>query len=147
MTSLLTLATLGSAIWFSLDDPTYGWIIHGVALVILFLILQSVRLNHCIPQNDLSPRANEILRDYGHYYLMPSTGNDFCGYASMFAFFGWIITAIGLYKAQLIGVPLGLINHYAFGQIAKSFNPTAFFLEESDKAAHLEVIAWFERRM
>jgi hypothetical protein len=142
---LAILLSLAAAAW-AFFDPVFAWIPIGVACATLLFVWTGVRGTEWEYVPELSARANDLLRKFGHYYLMPFTGRDFGSAASTLQFSGAPVGIIGAINDFWWGLALAGLLFVTLGPAAMAFNPSVFLREPDDHLAHAEIIAWMRRR-
>ncbi len=123
-----------------------GWVIIAIPIAYLLITLIAVKKYKWEHVPELSGMANEMLRKYGHYYNMPSAGNNYSSSASILGIAGVILAIVGAFKGFWWGIGLSLVNWFIIGLIAKAFNPTLFLVGLREKKAHEEIISYILER-
>ena len=139
---LLSLVAIGVAFY----SPIASWIILGVGGCLLLLILIGAKSKKYEYQDGLSPKANEMIQKFGHYYAMPFAGSAFSGAASALVMAGWVVVIVGAFQSFWIGFALMIVNQFFCGWLSRAFNPSKFLVDDTERLAHQEIIEWIQNR-
>jgi hypothetical protein len=146
MISLSGIALSLTAIVTAFFSPIAAWTIIGFGGGFLLLILIGAKSKKQQYQSGLSPKANDMINKFGHYYAMPFASSAFSAAASALVMAGWVIAIIGAFKGFWIGFVLMIVNQFLCGWLSRSFNPTKFLVDEDERLAHLEVTEWMQNQ-
>jgi len=95
---------------------------------------------------ELSSKANELLRKFGHFYATPFASMDFSASSTTVGIAGALIAIVGVFNGFWWGILIGVVNWFAMGALARAFNPTNFLLDDDERIAHEEVLEWLSTR-
>jgi len=126
-------------------SPLWGWVILAVPEVWLVLTILSLKRQKLGPVAELSPAANDLVRRFGHFYSRPFAGRDHSAACSALMFGGALVGLAGLVDSHWWGLGVAAANWFGMGPLAREFNPTLFFTEPEEVAAHEEIVAFLQR--
>ncbi len=110
-------------------------------LLAIYCLFKGRGPRNSIPE--LSPRANELLVKFPHFYANPFANRTISGAAGTFALAGVIVAVIGCYRGFWWGLLMGLVNLGVMTRLANAFEPTKFLRGDSEKEAHNEIMTHF----
>ena len=145
VTTVLCLTAIVVAFW----TPVVSWCILALPLAGFFFMLfalyaeRSEQLQY-VPE--LSPKANEMLRKFSHYYSRPFGGRSVSASASAIHLSSIAVVIIGCIKGFWWGIAVCVVVWGLAGFIARQFNPVNFLLDDDERMAHDEVASWIRRR-
>ena len=146
--SQLTATGIGLVgIVVSFWSPLASW---GVLLFPLVLLSCIWLIGRPILQQthaELSPKANEMLTKFGHYYLWPRRCSDYSAAASAIYLCTPIVIVICCCYSFWWAIPIGVVVLFYSGFLSRQFNPTFFLLDDSERRAHEEAKAWVFRQL
>jgi hypothetical protein len=124
---------------------TIAWCILGGG-VALFAIIACALKSGDKPRafTELSPRANELLQKWHHFYLKPFSGTACSASCSGLALTAVILVVIGCFYRFWIGIGLGVVFYIASSALSRFYNPAMFLTDSADQQAHSEVIAFLQ---
>lgn len=93
---------------------------------------------------ELSPKANELLVKFGHYYKRPYAGWDASSAASAVSITAIGVALVSAFRANWFWLLAGMVGYYLMANIARQFNPSRFMLNDEERAAHREILDWIE---
>lgn len=146
MIQIVTIIFSTISILVSFFSPLWGWIILALPSGFLLLTLLGLKQKKWAYVPDLSPKANEMLRKFGHFYNMPFAGRGFSASASTIMFAGAILAIIGLFRGFWWGIAIGLANWFIVGFVSRAFNPTLFLVDDEERFAHEEIISFIQQK-
>ena len=123
-----------------------GWLILGLPAAYFCLTLGLIRLKRYQIFPELSDRANQLLRRYGHFYLYPFASRDFSSSASTLSFAAIPVCVVGLFKGFWIGIAITIGYYFLLAFVASRYNPMPFFTSLDDKLAHEELVGFIQER-
>jgi hypothetical protein len=127
-------------------SPIWRWIVLGLPILFLLTTLWGLKQKRWNYVPELSPKANEMLQKFGHFYCMPFAGRDFSASASTVMWAGVILAIICLFHRFWWGIAIGLASWFIMGPVARAFDPTLFLVDDSERFAHDEIISFIYRR-
>lgn len=140
--SLLGVASVGIAFW----NPMWGWVLYAAVVFMLLTILASVRRRQWFDEiPGLSRLANAHLRKFGHSYSRPYAAASFSRTASLLVLLSIALGAVSALTGFWWGIALAAASHLILGPVAAAFNPTQFFTEPDEIAAHTEIVTYFQQ--
>lgn len=77
---------------------------------------------------------------------MPFAGRDFSASCSTLGFIGIGVAIIGLFKGFWWGIAIAIVNWIVMGFMARSFNPSNFFIDLTENVAHDQIIEYVLRK-
>lgn len=125
--------------------PAWAWIALAVPLCwifVMWLTLRAPKLEHV---SELSDAANEFLRKFAHFYMRPLTGAAYSSASTVVAFGSIVVAVIGAFHGFWWGLAIGLVGCGVAVFLARQFNPTQFFIDDRERAAHAEIVALMRR--
>lgn len=122
--------------------PVWAWAPITVADAILVYVLFGAKKVKWDYLPELSPTANQMLQQYGHFYAMPFAGSEYSSASSVMQLAGVVVGVVGAFKAFWWGIAIAALNYLVMGGIAVAYNPTHFLRDPTQKAAHDEIIAF-----
>lgn len=141
-TSVLCLIAIIVAFW----SPVASWCILAVPLAFFSLTLWSLRRRPTPHVTELSTKANEMLSKFGHYYHHHFAGGDISASASTVSLSASVVAIIGCFYGFWWGIGIWVVVALVGGFLSRQFNPTNFLLDEAERRAHEEIIAWLSRK-
>jgi hypothetical protein len=145
MALVLTTLLAISAIVLSFFSTVAAWALLGLLTVGFLLILFVVRKRTYPYFQELSPRANLLIRNHGHYYFMPFAGTDCSGACSAIGLASLSVIVISCFRGDWWSIVVGGVINVAVFNASKSFNPTNF-LSILERPYHDEIIAWARQK-
>ncbi len=142
MVRILVLCISIAAIVTTFFSIFWGWVILAVPSIFLLITLFSLKQKRWKYIPELSEEANRMLQKFGHYYSMPSAGNEFSSSASALMFCGAAIGIICAFKGFWYGFGIGVAYWFLMVVISRSFNPTNFLTNNFELTAHEEITSW-----
>jgi hypothetical protein len=124
----------------------WAWIPCAVTTAALYLVLLGVRGKRYGPVPELSAGANELLRKFGHYYVMPFAGSEVSAAASTITLAAGAVGVVSAFKGNWWGLGIGVLIYGIASRLARQFNPTKFLVDDSEKAAHDEIVDHIRNR-
>lgn len=146
MSQFITIIFSIAAIVIAFFAPTWSWVVLAVPAVWFFFMLYAVRPRELNYIPELSPKANEMLRKFGHYYTRPFGARDISASASTILFASVIVVIIGFFKSFWWGIIVGIIFYIAMSFLSRQFNPANFLVDDIERAAHEELIAYIREK-
>jgi len=146
MIQIVTIIFSLISILVSFFSPLWGWIILALPflfLIITLLILKQKKWSY-VPE--LSPKANEMIGKFGHFYNMPFAGRDFSASVSTLMFAGIILAIIGLFHKFWWGIAIGAVNYFGMAFVSRAFNPSLFLVDDEERFAHEEIISFIQQK-
>ena len=136
------LVSIAAFVW-SFFEPAWAWLPMAVLAAILLFTLMSLRSKKWAYVAELSPMANEMLQNHGHFYAMPFAGSAFSGACSMTLMGAMGIGLVGMLKGFWPAIGFAAVFWLALAPAAMAFNPTTFIQKQPEKRmAHMEVLEW-----
>lgn len=149
MFQILTFIILITSIILSLvTHPAWGWlpitIIEIIICIQLWAAKRKYRFNYI---SELSSEANELLKQYGHYFAMPFRCKDFSASAATSQFGGIALAIIGIFKNYWWGVGFAVANWCLMGFVAVSLSPVSQLAKDPIlQIAYTEIVAFIASR-
>jgi len=132
-----------AAIVVALFWPIWAWVLLSVPIVIFFLFLVSLKSTTSLRYiEELSPKANSMLRSYWHFYKHPFAGAEISSSLSGLSLAAIVVAVIGLFHYFWWGLLIGIVVYAASSILARQFNPSGFLVDDEEKYAHEEIIAF-----
>lgn len=108
-------------------------------------MLWSVKRQRCSHIQELSPKANEILNKYYHFYNKPFESRELSSASASLILSGLILVIIGLFNDFWWGIAIGFGYCMVIGYVGFDFDPTGRPMDDDEKSAHSEINAYFEK--
>ena len=143
MVQFITILICVVSICWSFFSATWAWLPIGILdafLLYAFLGAKQVKVNS-VPE--LSSLANQLLRQYGHFYVMPFASRDYSSSASTIQLSSIIIAIVGLFKGFWWALGIGALNYFLMGAVSAYLNPIHFLRDPHQIKAHEEIISYF----
>ncbi len=152
MVQMIVILICLAAVIMGFFSVLWSWLILGVPSAFLLVTLFALKQKKWKYVPELSERANQMLQEFGHYYVWPFAGRDFSASASTLALATIAVAIIGAFKGFWWGIGIGIINFCLMYYVSVVFNPTNFLSDKSvfdsfDQKAHKEVIAHITRKL
>lgn len=144
MFQIITILFSIVAIIVAFFDPIWSWSILGIPAIWLFFMFYAVRPRELEEISELSPKANEMLEKFGHYYSRPFGARDISASASTILFTSVIVAIIGLFMSFGQGIIIGIVFYAGMSFLSRQFNPANFLVDKKERAAHEEIIAYIK---
>jgi len=141
LTILLSLITV---ILMFITHYGWAWLVIGIIdLYLLFVLWGAKRKYRFDFISEISLEANTLLKQYGHYFLMPFGAKDFSASAATVQFAGIAIAFIGVVKGAWLSLLFGFVNWIAMGTVSVSFSPIALLNKRPElQSAYDEIIEY-----
>jgi hypothetical protein len=146
MIQIITILIGIGAIITAFFSKIGGWIVLALPVTIIILTYLGLKQKKWKHVPELSQTANEMLQKFGHYYAMPFAGRDFSASCSTLGFIGIGVAIIGLFKGFWWGIAIAIVNWIVMGFMARSFNPSNFFIDLTENVAHDQIIEYVLRK-
>jgi hypothetical protein len=130
----------------SFFSPLWGWIILALPFLFSIITLLSLKQKKWSYVPELSPKANEMIRKFGHFYNMPFAGRDFSASASTLMLAGVILAVTGLFHKFWWGIAIGAVNYFVMAFVSRAFNPSIFLVDDEERFAHEEIISFIQQK-
>ncbi|MGH9431518.1 MAG: hypothetical protein ACRD3T_08230 [Terriglobia bacterium] len=133
-----------AAVLLAFYSPVVSWILlalPGAYLFAVYWLLRRKELKAAIPE--LSPRANELLVRFPHFYMNPSANRTISGAASALAAAGVIVAVVDCFRDFWWGLLIGALYLVVTAKLATAFEPKSFLRDEAEKQAHNEIMKHF----
>jgi len=114
--------------------------------VLLYMVFIGVRGRRYGPVPELSPKANEMLSKFGHFYAMPFAGRDVSIASSGVALTAIVVGIISAFKGFWWGLGIGIIIYLVVAPLGRQFNPGNFLTNDAERAAHDEIVKYISSR-
>jgi hypothetical protein len=137
---LLQLAAIGLAIF----SPFWAFALLILRSLWLFYVFRSAKRIRLASIPQLSPRANEMLKKFSHYYYSPVTANQYSGGASGVMLSSVVVTIIGCFHRFWWGILIGAVIVGAMGHLQRAFSPRNFLADQQEKDAHEEIMTYLQ---
>jgi hypothetical protein len=131
----------------SFFSPLWGWIILALPSLFLIITLFGLKQKKWSYVPELSPKANQMIRKFGHFYNMPFAGTDFSASATTLMFVGIILAIIGLFHKFWWGIAISAVNWVVMAFVSRAFNPSFFLVDDEERFAHEEIIFFIRQKL
>ncbi len=146
MYRVVTIAAALVSIVLGFFWPPWGWAVLALPAVALLATLWRFKQKKWAYISDLSPKANEMLKEFGHFYAAPAAGTDFSTSARAVMLGGAIIAVMGCFRGFWWGILFAVVCWIVMGRVARAFDPTNFLAGDEEGAAHEEIISFIQRK-
>ena len=139
------LAVLTSMVW-AFFSPIWGWtpLVLNTCIVLFFLLAsKKMKWKHV---DELSPMANALIQQFGHFYASPHAGRGLSASSSTIQFGAAVVGIVDAFHGFWWGLAIGTVFWFGMSAAAVAFNPTVFLRDPIQQAAHREVIDWIDKR-
>lgn len=116
-----------------LTHPKWSWVLIGVVDLIIvsqfWVARQKYRFKY-VPE--LSSEANDLLKQFGHYFAMPFASKDFSASAATSQFAGIILAVVSGFMRFWWAIAFAVLNWFLMGFVASSLSPASLLDRRSD---------------
>jgi hypothetical protein len=113
---------------------------------LFYLLFIGMRGRRYGPVRELSPKANEMLRKFGHFYALPFAGRSLSGAASSIALGAAVVGIISAFRGFWWGLLIGIVIYLLASPLGRQFNPSGFLTDDAERSAHDEIVKYILSR-
>lgn len=124
----------------------WSWVPFAIGFAGLLVVYSAARKRQFGPVPELSAAANEMVAKFGHYYAFPDGSADVSGAASGLQLAGFAVGIVAIFDSNWFVFSLCVFVWLAGVFFGRQFNPTRFLVDEQERLAHQEVLAFVRAR-
>lgn len=142
----ITILVVVISIALTFRWPVWGWVVLALPAVALLITLLGLKQKKWAYISDLSPKANEMLKEFGHFYAAPAAATDCSTSARIVMVGGAAVAVIGCFRSFWWGVLFAIANGIVMWYVGRAFNPTVSLVSDEERSVHEEIITFIQRR-
>ena len=124
----------------------WSWIPFAIGFSGLLVAYLAAHRREFGPVPELSEAANEMVRKFGHYYVFPKGSDDVSGAASGLQLAGLVVGIVAIFDSNWFMTGFCALVWLAGVFFGRQFNPTRFLVDDQERRAHQEVLAFVRAR-